>query len=345
MKNFYREGRGLPFSEYIPLLKSFSINRIGKTKEQQLDEELCTEYLEEYTSYLASQIYEYQLRLKFELENDETLSINSIRLFKYLNYIIQKLEERLIQSLKPVVYRLLLVSVTFLNGVVMAQSEVEKAKVVKNNQRNDNLAGMIQTEVIDPTKQPFMKINPKADLDKFPLKKYRVDSSFNYRAIQGMPIDAIILDMPIRVLSAEGSIQHTTLRKLTYKDYLVLDFWARWCTPCVESMNHWEHMYNSIDDHIQVVGVHLDFDYKVPIETSARGWRLPQIIGPEAYLLNQYFLGVSTMGPSVWIKGNNFFGVSKAGMEDHNYVFKILDGTYESIPSDAQYIMNDSQKQ
>ena len=345
MKNFYREGRALPFSEYIPLFKSFSINRIEKAKEQQLDEELCTEYLEEYTSYLASQIYEYQLRLKFELEDDETLSIKSIRLFKYLNYIIQKLEERLIQSLKPVVYSLLLVSVTFLNGVVMAQSEVEKAKVVKNNQRNDDLAGMIQTEVIDHTKQPFMKINPKADLEKFPLKKHRVDTSFNYRAVQGMPIDAIILDMPIRVLSAEGIIQHTTLRRLTNKDYLILDFWARWCAPCVVSMNHWEHINDNINNHIQVVGVHLDFDYKVPIETSARGWKLPQIIGPEAYILNQYFLGTSAMGPSVWIKGSNFYGVSKAGMDDHNYVFKILDGTYEMIPSHAQYIMNNSQVQ
>lgn len=345
MKNFYREGRGLPLSEYITLLKSISIYKIRNTKDEDNDEDLCSDDLEGYTSYLATQIYEHQMRLKVELENRVEWNSDHIGSFENFRCFFQKLDEILLQRLKPIFYSFLLFALTTINGEVWAQPENEKAKVVVSNKSNDDLAGMIHTEIIDPTKQPFMKINPKADLDKFPLKKYRVDSSFNYRAIQGMPIDAIILDMPIRVLSAEGFIQHTTLRKLTYKDYLVLDFWARWCTPCVESMNHWEHMYNSIDDHIQVVGVHLDFDYKVPIETKIRGWRLPQIIGPEAYILNQYFLGVSTMGPSVWIKGNNFFGVSKAGMADHNYVFKILDGTYESIPSEAQYIMNDSQKQ
>jgi len=190
-----------------------------------------------------------------------------------------------------------------------------------------------------------MKISPKADLKKFPLKKYHIDSTFNRRAVIGKTIDAAILDLPIKILTVEGHILHTTLREFSNKDYLILDFWARWCSPCVVSMNHWEHLNESISSNIQVIGVHLDYDYKVPIETTARGWRLPQIIGPEAYLLNQYFLGVSAVGPSVWIKGNVFFGVSQAGLEDHSYVFKILDGTYNAIPPDALHILKNDHQQ
>lgn len=345
MNNFYREGRGLPFSKHIPLVKSHAIFKIEKAKQHQENKDLCKEDLEEYTTYLASQIYEHQMRMKIDVENRETLSSENNGIIENLKYFIEKIGKKLIQNLIPVAYSLLLLAFTLFHEVAMAQSEDKKAKIIVSHKSNDDLSSMMHIEVMDHTKQRFMKINPKADLEKFPLKKYRVDSSFNYRAVRGMPIDAIILDMPIRVLSAEGIIQHTTLRRLTNKDYLILDFWARWCAPCVVSMNHWEHINDNINNHIQVVGVHLDFDYKVPIETSARGWKLPQIIGPEAYILNQYFLGTSAMGPSVWIKGSNFYGVSKAGMDDHNYVFKILDGTYEMIPSHAQYIMNNSQVQ
>lgn len=90
MKNFYREGRGLPFSEYISLIKSLSIFEIRKAKDENLDKELCSEDLDGYTSYLASQIFEYQLRLKAQLKESELINKNKLKEDK-IRKICQKL--------------------------------------------------------------------------------------------------------------------------------------------------------------------------------------------------------------------------------------------------------------
>lgn len=132
MINFFRGRRELPFSEYIPIIKTISIYKIEKAKEQDVDEHLCIEDLEEYTSYLASQIFEYQLRLKFELENNGSLSLENNGVLEYLKNFIRKLDELILHTLKPIIYSLLLFAFTLINSVVLAQSERDRAKVVES---------------------------------------------------------------------------------------------------------------------------------------------------------------------------------------------------------------------
>lgn len=82
MNNFYRGGRGLPFSDCNPFFKTTQLLNFKYAENQQLNEDLCSEDLESYSTYLASQIYEHQLRLKYasdeweeKLNSDDNISL------------------------------------------------------------------------------------------------------------------------------------------------------------------------------------------------------------------------------------------------------------------------------
>src|SRR5690606_6839203 len=103
----------------------------------------------------------------------------------------------------------------------------------------------------------------------------------------------------------------STLRELAKTKFLVLDFWADWCKPCVESMNKWETRKSEIESKITVVGVHMDYEYRAESDARKRGWTSAQIVDKEKAILAHYFLRSDrSVGPSVWIKDSKFFGVS-----------------------------------
>ncbi|MCA5005678.1 TlpA family protein disulfide reductase [Sphingobacterium bovistauri] len=61
----------MPFSDCIPFFKSTQLLKFKDAENQQLNEDLSSEDLEGYTSYLASQIYQHQLRLKYASDDNE----------------------------------------------------------------------------------------------------------------------------------------------------------------------------------------------------------------------------------------------------------------------------------
>lgn len=180
--------------------------------------------------------------------------------------------------------------------------------------------------------------HPNIDLNRFPIIGYKIDTTKIGYIQEGELIPDIILDMPLKIINDDKCKTVNTLRELSNKQFLVLDFWAAWCKPCLESMVKWEALQAEISDDIRVIGVHLDFDYRAVLEVQKRNWTLAQIIGEEGHILNYYLLSKSYLGPSAWIKDGRLFGVSKAGVKSNDYIFDLIHHRIDKLPSDVQFL-------
>lgn len=182
--------------------------------------------------------------------------------------------------------------------------------------------------------------HPDIDLARYPLISYTIDTTKIGYIDVGEVIPDILLDMPLKLINDPSGRRVTTLRELSDKEFLVLDFWAAWCKPCLESMLKWESLYTEIGNDIRVVGVHLDFDFRAVVEVNNRKWTLPQIIGTEGYLLNYYLMSQSIVGPSAWIRNGRLYGLSKTTVDKESYVWDVIHSPSMGLPEEAKFRIN-----
>lgn len=335
MKNFYQEGRGMPLLEYISSAKSPAIFKIFKAKRQHMDEEICAEDLEGYTSYLASQIYEYQLRLKYSKDaegkmysqkegaSDEVKDLDFVKnVIKYFNNIIPTYN----MNMLTIIFLLIFSS----NAVFAAvRQDTTSFKIPFTY----FLSERIDTGLENKLRQQHSDI----DFNKYPVKSYKAKANL----IQSLPveskIDDYVLDMRIRVFNDSLDREFVTLRELSENRIVVLDFWAYWCKPCLASVVHWETNHKSLKDNISVLAVNVEFDFWAIRYAKDRNWKNTQVIGPASYFLANYFLKQTLVGPNVWIKDGYYLGASNPIQESYEFVNQLKDGHINYIPKENRY--------
>lgn len=250
------------------------------------------------------------------------------KLIVYKALLIFKISTNKLKALKAFCFLLII------SSVALGQDSLDQ----RNNKRNLLFLNQaVESRYRPELNEKVKSSNDKIDLDRFPLISYKVDTTKIGYVIEGEIIPDIILDMPLKLVNDPTGKSATTLRELSNREFLILDFWAKWCKPCLESMDKWESLNDKIDDDIRVVGVHLDFDYKAVLEVNSRGWKLPQIVGAEGYLLNHYLLSQSILGPSAWIRDGKLYGVSKANISKYDYLKDVINNPSAGLPDDVKY--------
>ena len=131
-------------------------------------------------------------------------------------------------------------------------------------------------------------------------------------------------------LVAIDTLREASILKLRdYKDtkLLVLDFWATYCSPCVNSLEKWDTMLRDFDDQVAVVGIHLyHYNHVVLPFVEKRGWSLPIALGNRAdTLLNELFYAKHRFG-QVWIKDGKLLAIPKNKVVNKALVAAVIAG-------------------
>lgn len=196
----------------------------------------------------------------------------------------------------------------------------------------ENISYFVTTTDKDDIRGQILHFNPDANLAKYPLFEYNVKMERIAPLKIGKKVPDDIMDLPVRIINDRHGRDSVTLRELSAGRMLVLDFWATWCAPCLKSMQKWKELQPKYGDHVQSVGLMLDYDYKAELTAQKKGWTSPQLVGPEVYLLNAYFCGTPVTGPSAWIKNGTLVGITDATTSIEPILEKMVAGEITAIP-------------
>lgn len=98
--------------------------------------------------------------------------------------------------------------------------------------------------------------------------------------------------------------------------YVLVNFWAHWCSPCIKEFPAMQKMYEQADkDNFEIIGIHagpfneqaaefvnhfkISFPIVVDADTSLKEWDIPAL--PMTYLINpQGEMIFKALGPREW---------------------------------------------
>lgn len=140
--------------------------------------------------------------------------------------------------------------------------------------------------------------------------------------------------LQLKTYTVDGDSSYISLAD--YRDkLLVLDFWATYCVPCVESIDKWNTWQKSFGDKVKVLPIALyNYNRSVLPFVRQRGWSLPVIYGNRVdTLLNQMFYYKKSFG-QVWIHEGKVLAIPNSGKLSNNDVRDALVGI---PPKEALY--------
>lgn len=184
---------------------------------------------------------------------------------------------------------------------------------------------------------PRQEKSPKFEYDyeRFPLVKTFIVEDHEFTPLKiGDKIPEQLWDMPLWVVNQSDGKDTIKLRDYEKEKLIVLDFWATWCSPCVQSMDTWNEYLKELKGEVAFFGV-LVFDqsYKALPFTEWKGWDTPTVIAQSAHILNRFFFHKYVNSRLAWIKEGKLLAITNIKGYDLDLVKKLLANEIVILPN------------
>lgn len=192
---------------------------------------------------------------------------------------------------------------------------------------------IFRKQAYDDNKKAF----PNIAIDHYPLVAYDLDYSSTPNIKIGDNLPSFLKSIAFQYVDGSGGTKTGTIEELSKGKLLIFDFWATWCAPCIQSMEKWNTIANTLGKNIQVLGFMLDHNFRAQYFGVEKGWSLPIVFGPEVYIINSMFFDRQVVSRSAWIMDGKLVAITDTKGYDLRSVMDIIEGKKVDIPSNKEW--------
>lgn len=178
---------------------------------------------------------------------------------------------------------------------------------------------------------------PQFPIDHYPLIAYDLDYSSTPNVKIGDKLPPLLESIAFQYVDDRGNTKIGTIEELSKGKLLILDFWATWCGPCIQSMEKWDNIGKALPENVQVLGIMLDHNFRAQHFGLQKGWSIPIVFGPETYIINSFFFDRQVVSRVAWIKDGKLLAITDSKGYDLNTVKDVVAGKKPYIPTNREW--------
>ena len=168
--------------------------------------------------------------------------------------------------------------------------------------------------ILEATYSGYQAVEKAYGDGRLPTAATSLSMEWTYSSKQHIEIgDSIpdaLWDMPLSVANDAGGRSLVSLREYQSKRLVVLEFWAEYCKPCIETVDEWDGYSDTLKNGLQFFAVLIGRPENAEVFSQRRKWHSTNIVDEGAFRLNRSFFNRLVIGRLVWIKDGRLYAIT-----------------------------------
>ncbi|RZF57887.1 TlpA family protein disulfide reductase [Sphingobacterium corticibacterium] len=144
----------------------------------------------------------------------------------------------------------------------------------------------------------------------------------------GDTIPEQLWNLPLQVVNHPNGKDTITLNDYRDKKLIILDFWATWCVPCIQSLQCLDSLADKYAEDVLILPISDEVSDKVLEAMRSRSWQLQSVVENTAF---KAYFPFNVVPHQIWIRDNRFFAASAASKNVEESIVHGLRGDAEKF--------------